>query len=184
MHQTGQSGRRAFLWGCAGAGCACAARGATPSERNARPLQADKALPQPTGTRYDIAFCGIYCAACALHLQGKQDGKKCKGCTHPAMESKCGIFACAKERKVANCGLCPDFETCAKLRAHHEKPLYRQAARRTCTRVKEEGLNAASAHLKRRWTCPHCSRLYPWNTAETCPHCGKTVAGLSAEKDI
>ncbi|HRR33568.1 MAG TPA: DUF3795 domain-containing protein [Kiritimatiellia bacterium] len=131
----------------------------------------------------EIAFCGIYCAACELHLNGNKDGKKCKGCTHPSMESKCGVFNCAKEKKVANCGLCESFERCEKLTKHHEKPLYRQVARRTCARVKADGLATTAAGLKTRWTCTACHKLFPWNnTTGTCPHCGKEVTVMS-EKD-
>ncbi len=186
-----EASRRNFVVGCM---CAVGARracGAQPSTRNLRSLKEPDAeqpasasgLSAPQGKRNaEIAFCGIYCAACELHLNGKKDGKKCKGCTHPSMESKCGVFLCAKERKVANCGLCESFETCERLSKHHEKPLYRQAARRTCAKVKEAGLAAAAAELKTRWTCASCAKLFPWNTTGACPHCGKPVTALS-EKD-
>jgi len=176
--------RRAFVLCCACAGAACAARAATPSNRNAKSLK-DAAPDAPAAAKPDfaVAFCGIYCAACDLHLNGKKDGKKCKGCTHPSMESKCAVFACAKEKKIANCGLCDSFESCEKLQKHHEKPLYRQAARRTCAEIRKQGLAPVSAALKTRWTCKACDKLFPWNnTTATCPHCGKAVESLS-EKD-
>lgn len=85
-------------------------------------------------------------------------------------------------KKVANCGLCESFETCGTLQRHHEKPLYRQVARRTCARVKADGLVKVAADEKARWTCKACGKLFPWNTTGACPHCGKTVPALS-EKD-
>jgi len=167
---------------CAGMGCACLAQAASPSSRNAKSLKEEGAGQASAKRTFDIAYCGIYCTACELHLKGNKDGKKCKGCTHPAMESKCAIFTCAKEKKVANCGLCEDFETCEKLKKHHEKPLYRQVARRTCSKVKTDGMASVVTEQKTRWTCKSCSKLFPWNTSGTCPHCGKAVDALS-EKD-
>lgn len=186
-----ETNRRAFVAGCMCAVCAQRVCGAQPSSRNARSLKtadagqqtaAPGAQVQQWKKNVEIAFCGIYCAACELHLKGNKDGKKCKGCTHPSMESKCAIFLCAKEKKVANCGLCESFESCEKLIKHHEKPLYRQVARRTCAKVKTAGLAATAAELKTRWTCASCCTLFPWNTTGTCPQCGKQVAVLS-EKD-
>ncbi len=180
--------RRSFMACCVCAGCAGMAGAAEPSSRNAKSLKELSAQGGAAGVKaaakksFDIAYCGIYCTACELHLKGNKDGKKCKGCTHPSMTSKCEVFNCAKEKKVANCGLCESFETCEKLRKHHEKPLYRQAARRTCAKVKTDGLEAAAAEQKTRWTCTACGKLFPWNTKGTCPHCGKAVEALS-EKD-
>lgn len=187
MMAQGATGRRSFTTLCACAVCSGLARAAAPSSRNAKSLKEAPAAgggESQAGERksFDIAYCGIYCAACELHLKGKKDGKKCKGCTHPSMESKCLVFACAKEKKVANCGLCSDFETCETLKKHHEKPLYRQVARRTCASVKADGMEKVAAAQKARWTCAGCGKLYPWNTGGACPHCGKPVAALS-EKD-
>lgn len=190
MQNRSATNRRRFVASCVCVGCAGLVRGAQPSSRNAKSLKAPDAPglgaaddKGDSKKHFDIAYCGIYCTACELHLKGKKDGKKCKGCTHPSMESKCAVFNCAKEKKVANCGLCKSFESCETLVKHHEKPLYRQAARRTCAKIKAEGMDAATAELKTRWTCKACGQLFPWNTAGTCPHCGKAVDALS-EKDI
>ena len=181
--------RRGFVWCCACAGCAGASLAATPSERNSKALKepgAGESAGAKAGARrtFDISFCGIYCTACELHLKGNKEGKKCKGCTHPSMESKCAVFGCAKEKKVANCGLCESFESCEKLQKHHdfEGRLYRKVARRTCEKVKKDGLDAAVAAQKARWTCKACGKLFPWNTMGDCPHCGKPVDALS-DKD-
>ena len=180
--------RRSFMAGCLCAGCAGVLCAAEPSARNAKSLK-EPAAPGLGGApaagakrSFDFAYCGIYCTSCELHLKGNKNGKKCKGCTHPSMESKCAVFACAKEKKVANCGLCEQFETCEKLLKHHEKPLYRQVARKTCAKIKADGLEAVGAEQRARWTCKSCGKLYPWNTTGTCPHCGKAVEALS-EKD-
>ena len=134
MQRTNQTGRRVFMAQCACVGCACWAGAASPSGRNAKSLKeaaaGDGDGSQKTSLKktFDISLCGIYCTACELHLKGNKEGKKCKGCTHPSMESKCAVFKCANEKKVANCGLCQSFETCEILKKHHEKPLYRQVA--------------------------------------------------------
>lgn len=181
--------RRTFVACCVCAGCAGMLGAAEPSSRNAKSLKEKTAAPggatgalTSTKKNFDFAYCGIYCTACELHLTGGKDGKKCKGCTHPSMESQCGIFACAKEKKVANCGLCESFETCEKLKAHHEKPLYRQVARRTCAKIKKDGIEVVAAEQKTRWTCKSCGKLFPWNTAGACPHCNKAVDALSEKE--
>jgi len=188
MKHPKETNRRAFVAGCMCAVCAHRVCGAQPSSRNARSLKAADtgqqtvapgALAQQGKKNMEIAFCGIYCAACELHLKGKKDGKKCKGCTHPSMESKCAVLEQLLAALETFCGLCESFESCEKLLKHHEKPLYRQVARRTCARVKKDGLAAAAAELKTRWTCAACGKLFPWNTTGTCPHCGKQVAVLS-----
>ena len=186
--RTGTS-RRAFVMCCAYSGCAGMLGAVEASSRNMKSLKepasaTDGAAGSKAGAKksFDFAYCGIYCTACALHLTGGKDGKKCKGCTHPSMESKCVIFACAKEKKVANCGLCESFDTCEKLKKHHEKPLYRQVARRTCAKIKQEGIEVVAAEQKARWTCKSCGKLFPWNTTGKCPHCGKAVDALSEKE--
>lgn len=186
MQNQNTTSRRSFVAGCICSGCAGLACAAQPSSRNTKSLK--PATTTSTATKsdkrnFDIAYCGIYCAACELQLKGKQDGKKCKGCTHPSMESKCAVFTCAKKKKVANCGLCESFESCDILQKHHEKPLYRQVARKTCTTIKADGMTATIAAQKTRWTCKACNKLFPWNnTSGACPHCGKEVDKMS-DKD-
>lgn len=184
--------RRAFVACCVCAGCAGVAGAAKPSGRNLQSLKpADGDGPKLSelnktskGKDYDMAYCGIYCGACQGKLEGVgKSGKKCKCCTNPAMESKCAVFNCAREKKVENCGLCPDFETCDKLKKHHEKPLYRQVARTTCKKIKADGMEAVCAEQKKRWTCPSCGKIFAWQTKEKCPHCNKPVNVLS-EKDL
>ncbi len=192
MKNQSNPSRRIFVAGCICAGCAGLAGAAKPSSRNAKalgPAGNDGAEAPSIRIKdlknYDIAFCGIYCGACEGRLKGIGDtGRKCKCCTNPAMESKCAIFTCAREKDIANCGLCPEFEGCEKLTKHHEKPLYRQAARTTCKKIKAEGLEVVNAELKKRWTCPACNKIFAWKTTENkCPKCEKPIQPLS-EKDV
>jgi hypothetical protein len=172
--------RRLFV-ACCACGCAGLASGATSAGGAGTTLSWTKTPGEKKS--YDLAYCGIYCASCEIHLKGGKDGKKCKGCTHPSKESTCKVFLCAKAKGVANCGLCASFETCEIAKQHHEKPLYRQVARRTCQKIKASGLVAVAAEQKARWTCKACGKLFPWNTKGACPHCGKPVEPLS-EKDL
>lgn len=179
VNEKAEISRRSFV-ACCACGCAGLASAATPSGG----AGAASSWAKPAEKRtYELAYCGIYCASCELHLKGGKDGKKCKGCTHPSKTSTCKVFVCAKAKGVANCGLCDAFETCETAKLHHEKPLYRQVARRTCKRVKEVGLAAVADEQRARWTCKACGKIFPWNTKGVCPHCGKPVAVMS-EKDL
>ena len=168
-----KTSRREFVACCVCAGCAGMV-GAAEESPKLTPLGGAAAKKT-----YDFAFCGIYCSACKLHLKGGDDGKKCVGCTHPKMQSGCGIFKCAKEKKVANCGLCAEFETCEKLKKHHldEGKLYRKAARKNCTRIKADGgTDKLAAEQKARWTCKSCKKIFFWaEGTDKCPWCKKPV---------
>lgn len=60
-----------------------------------------------------IAVCGADCAGCGYLKKGE-----CKGCgqiqgkvwwaKHIGMDV-CPVYACAENKKLANCGLCPDI---------------------------------------------------------------------------
>jgi hypothetical protein len=192
MKKSAVTDRRSFVTGCLCVGCAGALEAATPSNRNAKPLKAAEnehtqglsKLTPDKSDQYDIAYCGIYCAACKGRLEGvAKTGKKCKCCTNPAMKSKCAVFNCARAKKVANCGLCPDFESCEILKNHHAKALYRQVARTTCLKIRERGIEAVRAELHQRWSCPACGKIFAWQSKEKCPHCGNPIQELG-EKDL
>ncbi len=192
MKNQNETNRREFVACCVCASCAGVASAAKPSNRNLKALKPVDGDDSPLSDldqsamnkNYDIAYCGIYCASCKGRLEGiGKTGKKCKCCTNPAMKSKCAVFNCARKKKVANCGLCPEFETCEILKKHHEKPLYRQVARRTCEKIKADGMETTAAELKKRWTCPSCGKIFAWQTKGNCPCCNKPVAVLS-EKDL
>ncbi len=193
MKKQNNTNRREFVACCVcAAGCAGVAGAANSSNRNIKSLKPEDGegaklsdLNKSSKSKeYDIAYCGIYCGACKGRLEGLgKSGKKCKCCTNPSMESKCAVFNCARKKKVENCGLCPEFEDCEILKKHHEKPLYRQVARTTCSKIKSEGMDAVRTEQKKRWTCPSCGKMFAWQTEGNCPHCNKTVQILS-EKDL
>jgi hypothetical protein len=90
-----------------------------------------------------ISFCGLDCFTCpahVAHLTGDQALREktakewssayqadfkpemvdCVGCTtaagpHIGHCSECAMRVCGKGKGVANCGLCPEFEACAKI---------------------------------------------------------------------
>jgi hypothetical protein len=110
------------------------------------------------------------------------NGRKCVGCTHPKMESGCGIFKCAKEKKVANCGLCADFETCDTLKKYHDgQEKYKKTARKNCIKIKADGIEKVAEEQKARWTCKSCKKLFFSNpgTDTACPWCKKLVEPLT-----
>ena len=194
MKNQNETNRREFVACCVCASCAGVASAAKPSNRNLKSLKPtdgdEKKLSNLNKSskdkNYDIAYCGICCASCKGYLEGiGKTGKKCKRCTNPSMKSKCAVFNCAKKKKVANCGLCPEFETCEILKKHHDKPkpLYRQVARTTCAKIKEDGMEVVCAEQKKRWTCTSCGKIFAWQTTGKCPHCNKPVDVLS-EKDL
>jgi len=165
--------RRSFISGCLCAGCAGFAASATAVETGT-----------DTTGNLDISCCGLYCSACKKYLKGDDKGVKCLRCRHPQRVSSCVIRACAMEKKLENCGLCPEFDTCEKLKKHHEKPIHRQAGRKNCKTIKAEGYAKTADEQKKRWTCPTCRKTFWWNDGlAACPHCGRAVAPLS-EKDI
>jgi len=57
-----------------------------------------------------LAPCGLYCGFCP-NLK-KETTPYCSGCRskegHPFW-GECGLYSCAAEQKVENCGLCKDF---------------------------------------------------------------------------
>ena len=175
-----KTSRREFVACCVCAGCVGMVGAA--EEAPKRPTLTPIGGPAQKKT-YDFAFCGIYCSACKLHLKGGDDGKKCVGCTSPKMTSQCGVFKCAKEKKVTNCGLCADFETCEKLKKYHEEGnhLYRKAARKNCTRIKADGgVDKLAAEQKARWTCKACKKIFFWaEGTDKCPWCKKAVDPLT-----
>ena len=179
MGNRAETTRRGFVVCCACAGCVGLSRAAASPDGGGN---AQGAAATAAKKVIDFAYCGIYCAACELHLKADQNGNTCPMCTHPAKTSSCVILACAREKKVANCGVCESFENCEKLKKHHENPLYRRVARRTCSEIRRDGLEKVSAQQKSRWTCPSCGKVVPWNNAGACPYCGKPVVALS-EKD-
>ena len=173
-----KTSRREFVTCCVCVGCAGFVVAADEApKKTLTPLSGGTAKKT-----YDFSFCGLYCSACKLHLKGGNDGKKCPACTHPSMKSGCEVFKCGKEKKIANCGLCEDFETCVKLKKYHEEGshLYRKVARKNCMKIKENGIEKLTAEQKERWTCKSCKKLFYWaEGTDKCPSCKKPVEPLT-----
>ena len=51
-----------------------------------------------------VAYCGLYCGACAAFLKDK-----CKGCHENAKATWCMIRKCCIERNYTSCAECKDF---------------------------------------------------------------------------
>jgi hypothetical protein len=52
-----------------------------------------------------IAYCGLYCSNC-----NKFKNEKCPGCMENEKASWCKIRLCCREREIANCGECKEFQ--------------------------------------------------------------------------
>jgi hypothetical protein len=147
-----------------------------------------------SGTFALLGACGLYCGACphyraslpegrhvlARALRGgrERDGYVCSGCrsqalyVHPGCRS-CAIRACAEERGLLHCGLCPDLP-CQRLLAfrddghpHHLDIL--EALRELATSDPARWL----AGQARRWSCA-CGAPFSWYEAR-CARCGQPL---------
>jgi len=52
-----------------------------------------------------IAFCGLYCGACAKYLKGN-----CKGCKENSKATWCKVRQCCLENKFLSCADCKTIE--------------------------------------------------------------------------
>lgn len=73
----------------------------------------------------DISVCGIQCEKCEEYGRGE-----CGGCNGPETKlcnTGCKFRMCAKQRSVATCGHCPQFDSCEAIGAFHARqPQLRQ----------------------------------------------------------
>jgi hypothetical protein len=138
--------------------------------------------------------CGLFCGACyhyraafpeSRHLletalrQGQPpEGFLCQGCrsdrhyVHPGCAA-CAVRACADQRQIAHCGLCPDLP-CLRLmafqndgREHHRDVLanLQDAARIDAAHwLQDQAL---------RWTC-RCGASFSWYET-SCAQCGAAL---------
>lgn len=96
-----------------------------------------------------IAYCGLVCSECSAYLATKAGDREavekvaaqwreeyhapnitaenvwCDGCLaeggrHCGHCAECGIRACGVARKVENCGRCPDYAACEKIKGFLE----------------------------------------------------------------
>ena len=150
-----------------------------------------------------LGACGLYCGAC-YHYQAsfydedrlreaaarrgqKPEGFTCQGCRsgtlyiHPFC-AHCEIRACAEEKGILHCGLCPDFP-CEQLRAfqsdgrvHHRDVLVE------LVRLRERGPKAWLAAQGELWRCS-CGESFSWYE-ENCHACGEPLASYGADPTI
>ncbi len=144
--------------------------------------------------------CGLYCGACyhnrasfpeGQHLleevicQGRDlKGFTCKGCrsavlyVHPGC-AECQIRACAEEKDLIHCGLCPEFP-CARLKAFQSDG--RVHHRDILVQLEELALKGVEQWLMeqaQRWMC-ECGTKFSWYE-EFCSDCGVPLASYGPD---
>jgi hypothetical protein len=135
-----------------------------------------------------IAYCGLYCGACAV-LQANLAGKlnavakkwkmkpsdiSCHGCKSNVLSiycKDCDIRKCARENKVEFCGECKKFP-CQRIKdfANDGAP-HHAVVISNLKRLKEIGENAWLKEQEKQWTC-ECGAKKSWYLVK-CPKCGK-----------
>jgi hypothetical protein len=147
-----------------------------------------------------LAVCGLYCGACYHHRasfpesehlledaarQGRElEGFTCQGCRsdvlyiHPGC-ARCEIRACAGERGMLHCGLCPEFP-CARIEdfqndghVHHLDVLSQ------LDDLRAKGPDRWLAEQEQRWTC-ECGARFSWYET-VCHRCGAPLASYGPD---
>ncbi len=145
-----------------------------------------------------ISKCGIYCGACYVYRAFKDGGKlleitaeklgvpkeeiRCNGCLGSVediwrMCKKCQFRDCLRERGLAFCYECPEFEnsTCAKYESAREFTSKRgENIREALERIKAGDADRWLMEQDERWRCTTCSGSIYW-TEKICHHCGKPI---------
>lgn len=144
-----------------------------------------------TEPRLLLGACGLYCGACYHHRasfpagrhlleeaarQGRElEGFTCGGCRSDLLYihrgcARCDIRACADDKGIPHCGLCPEFP-CSRIRAfqsdgwiHHRDVLIQLED------LKVKGADEWLAEQAERWTCG-CGAGFSWYE-ESCHRCG------------
>jgi hypothetical protein len=150
-----------------------------------------------------LGVCGLYCGACyhyrasfpeGKHLlqeaarQGRKlEGFTCKGCRSGHLYihvgcARCRIRACAEEKNLLHCGLCPEFP-CEQItafqndgRVHHRDVLSQ------LEELKAKGADCWLAEQARQWTC-ECGAHFSWYE-ERCYNCGASVASYGPDPRV
>ena len=154
-------------------------------------------------TPHLLAACGLYCGAC-YHYQASflnetqlrdeaarrgrdPQGYTCKGCRSEVLYihsgcAQCDIRACADEKGISHCGLCPELP-CERIlafqndgRVHHRNILIQLAE--LCAK----GEKAWLAEQAQRWSCT-CGEGFSWYD-EVCHNCGRPLASYGADPTI
>lgn len=63
-----------------------------------------------SGPTLDVAYCGLYCAACGASREGR-----CEGCRAGGGFAGCRVRLCSLERGFTTCAECQEMESCEKL---------------------------------------------------------------------
>lgn len=158
----------------------------------------EDAMVEPDGLAM-AAVCGLWCGACFLHQAGEEGGAtleawakrmgqtpeetRCQGCRSADVSAHCrtcDFRACATERGLAFCSICPDFP-CEKLVTFQAERPHRLDLWRDGALIREMGGEAWLAEIPARYACPSCGRInHAYNLS--CPGCGHVPANAySAE---
>lgn len=185
--------RRSFF-SEATAGCCCMAlvaaeQAVSPSPVSAQTRRRGGVNPMLT----PVAVCGLFCGACGgLQDTVKSDGTKqdgCLGCKSDMLGGHCKVCkvrACAKEKNIANCGLCADYP-CDKVKEYHndeKEGTYMALARKNTEDFRYFGNDPEwSEKQLKRWSCPKCNTPFAF-TSKECPKCDARVATVEVEAAV
>ena len=150
-----------------------------------------------------LATCGLYCGACyhyrasfydhdrllaeAARRGRNPEGFTCQGCRSGILYvhsgcAKCELRACADEKSILHCGLCPQFP-CKRLlafqndgRVHHRDILVQLED------LREKGEEAWLAEQAQRWSCT-CGEGFSWYD-EACHSCGRPLPSYGADPTL
>lgn len=139
-----------------------------------------------------LSPCGMYCSVCvvlAAYRHNDQKGKErlaeifgiqaeqvaCEGCNSEKTFSFCGtcaIRACARDKNVEGCYLCPDFP-CQHFTAFPIE-VSKKAMLEAIPRWKEVGTERWVEEVENHFTCSKCGALMHRHAAQ-CSGCGNKV---------
>ena len=146
------------------------------------------------------SYCGIYCAACSIHMHGatgRADGFvaclggvpkgeiACDGCKSEVLYAGCRICPfrdCSVKKGIAHCVECADYP-CKKYKqwksAARFLPHVGEAAL-SLEGIKRDGVDGWLEAQQKRWSCPDCGEPFSWYAAE-CGKCGRRLAPAAYE---
>jgi len=155
------------------------------------------------------SYCGLYCGACeivAAHKKALATGVpakwedlpaplrdnispaplECSGCkTNSLYEGcrRCGIRACAAEKKVEACILCSEYP-CGLVNERLQMVERIKNVLPHCAvmfknldSLKEQGQAFWLEEQRKKWSCPDCGTPFTWYQ-EKCDKCGRELASI------
>ncbi|HOX13818.1 MAG TPA: DUF3795 domain-containing protein [Spirochaetia bacterium] len=157
------------------------------------------------------SYCGLYCGACEvlnLYRDSLATGKPaswedlpgalkevidpassivCRGCKTDLVSPGCRdcvIRACAREKNVEACVLCPDSpcKLVSDRKAYISENLeailpHIKAKFPRAERIRAVGFETWRGEQARRWACPECGTPFTWYQ-KTCGRCGRELEPL------